>query len=136
MPDGPLVLVIDDDAEIVRGLRIRLGAAGYQVLTAGDGERGLTTAIEDRPDAILLDIRMPGMDGLAVLAELRNHAETRSIPVVVMSANVVEQTRQKALALGARYFVAKPYPPQTLMAALSSAMTEPSPVGGECRVGR
>lgn len=119
------LLIVDDDREIVRGLAIRLRAAGYEVLTAFDGQAGLAAAIAHQPDAIILDIRMPVMDGLEVLGGLRERVDTRSIPVVVVSANVVEQTRVKALDLGARCFLEKPYQAGTLIAAVRSVLKEP-----------
>jgi DNA-binding response OmpR family regulator len=125
MPEAGRVLIVDDDGEIVRGLTIRMRAAGYEVLTAWDGQAGLTAAVENRPDAIILDIRMPVMDGLEVLAKLREQTVTKSIPVVVISANAVERTRAKALDLGARCFLVKPYQAGTLIAAVKSVLKDP-----------
>ena len=124
MREGKQLLIVDDDHEIARSLALRLRAAGYEVLTAFDGQAGLNAAIEHRPDAIVLDIRMPVMDGLEVLARLRERINTRYIPVVVISANVVEQTRASALDLGARCFLEKPYQAGTLIAAVESVLKE------------
>jgi CheY-like chemotaxis protein len=126
MSDKLRILVVDDDREIVRGLSVRLRAAGYDVFAAGDGNAGLAAALGSRPDAILLDIRVPGMDGLEVLQQLRQHAETGSVPVIVLSANVVAQTRLRAMELGARCFLEKPYSAAGLLSALQSACPAPS----------
>lgn len=124
MSDKRRVLLVDDDREIVRGVGIRLRAAGYEVLTAFDGQAGLQAAQENRPDAIVLDIRMPVMDGLTMLGKLRECPETRAIPVVVLSASAVAQGKSKALELGARYFLEKPYDPKSLVEAVGSAIAE------------
>ena len=67
----PRVLIVEDDREIVRALRIRLRAVGYEVVAAYDSAAGITAAIESNPDIIVLDIRMPGVDGLGALTKLR-----------------------------------------------------------------
>jgi len=124
MPEKRRVLVVDDDREIVRGVSIRLRAAGYEVLTAYDGQAGLTASLEHHPDAIVLDVRMPVMDGLAALALLKGHEATKAIPVVILSASVVAQEKAKILELGARYFLEKPYDAKSLIEAIESAITE------------
>lgn len=117
-----LILVIDDAREIVRGISLRLQAAGYDVVAAYNGEMGLETAIEARPDAIVLDIRMPIMDGLTMLARLREMGEAGAIPTVVVSANIADHARTQALQLGASYFLEKPYEAATLIRAVQSAV--------------
>ncbi len=126
MSAQPMVLVIDDDREIVRGLRIRLRAAGYETATAHDGQAGVDAAVRKPPDAIVLDLRMPVLDGFGVLKALQSRDDTRSIPVVVLSANIVEAAKRQALDLGARYFVQKPYEPRRLIEAIDSAMAAPN----------
>lgn len=125
---GPMtpqrVLLVEDDAHVRRGLDLRMRAAGYQVLLAADGEEGLRAAREHVPDAVLLDIRMPVMDGLTMLAELRALPEpVAEVPVVVLSANVAEKAKSRALELGAKHFVEKPYEAGALMKALAAAVT-------------
>ncbi len=112
------VLIVDDDREIIRGLMYRLKAKGYDVTTAHGGEDGLTTATVDPPDAIVLDIRMPDIDGLTVLSRLRESEATRSVPVIMCSASLVDQ--KDALDRGASFFVQKPFDAQTLLAALEA----------------
>jgi DNA-binding response OmpR family regulator len=113
------VLVIDDDHDVVLGVGLRLRAAGYETLTAFDGEQGVAAAKESRPDVIVLDVRMPRLDGLGTLRELRNCQDTQEIPVVMVSASLVDQNA--ALDSGARFFLAKPYQPKTLLAAIEAA---------------
>jgi DNA-binding response OmpR family regulator len=121
MTPCPKVLVIDDDRDVVRGVSLRLRAAGYEPLAAYDGQQGIIAARESRPSAIVLDVRMPRLDGLATLRQLRNYKGTREIPVVMVSASLVDQ--HAALDSGARFFLSKPYQPKTLLAALEAAMS-------------
>lgn len=114
------ILIIDDDHDIVFASRMRLMAAGYDTQTAGDGRTGLEAADQTHPDAILLDVRMPEMDGLSVLLQLKNSSQTRSIPVVMLSASVVDE--EAALNAGANFFVRKPYQGLELIAAVDSAI--------------
>ncbi len=123
------VLIIDDDREILRGLSIRLKAAGYEINTACNGQQGLSDANEKQPDAIVLDVRMPGMDGLTTLEKLREQPTTKTIPVIMLSASIVDQA--KALELGARYFLEKPYDTKKLTTALHAAIAETQNVGAD-----
>jgi DNA-binding response OmpR family regulator len=119
---GPKILLVDDDRDITLAVRIQLEKQGYEVLTAGDGEQGLAAAIAHQPAAILLDIRMPKMDGLCTLARLREHGPTQRTPVVMLSASLID--RRRALDLGARYFLDKPCDRDDLVAALHAALAE------------
>ncbi len=109
MHEQKTVLLIDDDREIVRGVGMRMRAAGLRVISANDGQQGLEQAVLEIPDVIVLDIRMPVMDGWTVLARLRENPKTAAIPVIVLSASVQNQPDSRALGLGARYFFQKPY---------------------------
>ena len=116
------ILLVDDDQDVVRGARIRLRASGYDVIEANDGLEGVTTAVREQPDAILLDVRMPKMNGLDALDELHAREATKDIPVVMLSASVVDQ--QRALDAGAQFFIRKPYQGDFLVAALQSALED------------
>ncbi len=118
------VLVIDDDPDIVRGTSLRLKAAGFQTIHACDGAAGVAAAVDVRPDAILMDVRMPQMDGLTALHNMRERDETKDIPVIMLSASLID--RQAALKAGARFFLSKPYQADTLLAAIESALSETS----------
>lgn len=112
------ILVVDDDREITRGLSYRLRAKGYEVKTAHGGEQGLTMANEHTPDAIVLDIRMPDVDGLTVLSRLKEDSQTSEIPVIMCSASLVDQ--KDALDRGASFFVQKPFDAPVLLAAIEA----------------
>ena len=120
MRESPRVLIVDDDTAIVQAVPVRLGAAGYNVLAAPDGEQGVERALETRPDVIVMDLQLPTMDGLTALARIHAHSATRSTPVVVLSA--CSSARKHALELGARYFLDKPYNAKTLLAAIESSI--------------
>ena len=119
------VLVVDDDQDIARGTDLRLRAAGYSTLCAHSGERGLSLAAKEHPDAIVLDVRMPGMDGLTMLSRLREREDTRRIPVVMLSASLRDQ--QKGLDAGARVFLPKPYRGPMLVEAVQRAIDDANP---------
>ncbi|MEX0611804.1 MAG: response regulator [Pirellulales bacterium] len=123
-PAGGKVLVVDDDREVNSCLGVRLEAAGYEVLSAFDGEQGLATAIEQHPDAVVLDLRMPKKDGLTMLREMRSNEVVQRTPVVVLSANIRDQHR--ALEAGANYFVSKPYEADAILSAIESSLSERS----------
>lgn len=126
MPEKKNVLVIDDEREIAQGACIRLRVAGYGTLTAADGEAGVIAAATRQPSAIVLDVRMPRMDGLTALGELRSRTDTRHIPVVMLSASLID--KPAALDAGARFFLSKPYDAPTLIAAVNTAVDEAAQV--------
>lgn len=102
------VLVIDDDAEAQSLVAAILGPAGYTVQGAMGGAQGLLLAEADRPDLVLLDLQMPGMDGYEVCRLLRRGTKTRHIPVIMVTASDDPTLHRKAYALGAQACVPKP----------------------------
>lgn len=126
MPDH-LVLVIEDEIAIASALNIRLTAMGYRVELAHDGRSGIAAAVSKRPDVILLDIRLPDIDGIEVCNRLKAHPDVASIPVVIVSANVNDVTRGEAQGAGAAACLAKPYEIQDVAAAIESAIQSFSP---------
>lgn len=121
MPEYRTVLIIDDDPEVVCGVSLRLEAAGYELLSAVDAEAGIDAAVTNQPDVILLDVRLPTRDGLYVLSALKHRPETQHIPIIMLSASVVDQ--QAALDAGARFFIKKPYSGDVLLQAVRTALT-------------
>lgn len=116
------VLIIEDEWAIARALCRRLGACGFEPHAALDGHSGIRIAREFRPDAILLDLRMPDMNGMEVLALLRADPDLAPIPVIVLTANAKDTTRQEAMAAGAAGFFAKPFEHEQIVAFLRSAI--------------
>ena len=107
------ILVVDDEALILRLLRRILSASGYEVLVASSGKQGMELAYQEQPDLILLDLSMPGMDGMAVCRELRQWTET---PIIVVSARGEERYKVHALDLGADDYLTKPFGYDELLA--------------------
>ena len=113
------VLIVDDDREITRAIGLRLSNVGFKPIMAYDGQEGLEIVQKNPPDAIILDLRMPVMDGFQLLEKLQNSVHTRNIPAIILSADAADKARLKALRAGATYFVEKPYRAQDLIDALS-----------------
>jgi len=116
------VLVVDDDPEVITCLGVRLKLAGYEMLKAADGAQGLASLVKHRPDAVVLDVRMPTMDGIEVLRAIRSNESIQDTPVVVLSANIREQ--QRALRAGANYFLSKPYDAGDVISAIEYSMQD------------
>ena len=123
---GELVLIVEDRREnIVHLANNVLKPNGYQVITAMDGQRGLSRIQKDRPDLVIMDLNMPKMDGLEVLAALQEREI--DIPVILTTFNGSEQVAQQAMSLGAVNYVVKPYEPGEMLAAVRQALTERVP---------
>jgi CheY-like chemotaxis protein len=116
------ILVIDDDKDLALVSTLWVRAAGYQALMANDGVSGLAAAESFRPDVILLDIMMPGLDGFQVSRLLKNNPALAHIPIIFLSAKVQEVARREALAAGGKYFLSKPYEGKDLIEAIASAL--------------
>ena len=108
------VLVIDDEAPIRLLCRVNLEAEGVRVFEAGDGERGLELARRERPDAILLDVMMPGLDGWTVAERLLEDVATKRIPIIFLTARAEIRDRAKGIDLGGVDYVTKPFNPVEL----------------------
>jgi DNA-binding response OmpR family regulator len=107
--ETPLILAADDDPDILELVRIRLKRAGYEVVTATDGDEALRTARELLPDLCILDVVMPQRTGFEILGELRVGAETARIPVILLTATVQEREQARGAALGAAGYLTKPF---------------------------
>jgi len=104
----PKILVVDDDPDLVRALRLRLRANHYEIATATDGYAAIATAQKERPDLIVLDLGLPAGDGFVVLDRLQNSDTLSGIPVIVLSARDPQSNEQRALRAGATAFFQKP----------------------------
>jgi len=107
------ILVIDDEPKIVEICQDYLKAAGFDVVTASDGLRGLAAARREKPDLVVLDLMMPGMDGLDVCRTLRRESE---VPIIMLTARVEESDKLIGLELGADDYITKPFSPRELVA--------------------
>jgi len=117
------ILVIDDEPKIVEICRDYLVAAGFDVITASDGPQGLAAARRERPALIVLDLMLPGMDGLDVCRELRREGST---PVIMLTARVEESDKLVGLELGADDYLTKPFSPRELVARVRTVLRRAS----------
>lgn len=116
MSNQKSILIIDDEVEHLELMHFILNRAGYRVINALDGQRGLKTALDERPDLIMLDIRMPRMSGIEVIQRLRANKITADIPVVVLSAsNRSMRELDNCLNAGATSYMLKPFELDNLM---------------------
>jgi DNA-binding response OmpR family regulator len=121
------ILLIEDDREIARAMMLRLKAIGHDPFAMHEGGSGLSAAIATIPDIVILDLRLPDMDGFTVLQRLQQHDIARLIPVIVVSANVAERAKREAILLGAHCFIEKPYDFRKLVAAIDRAASTQLP---------
>jgi len=113
------ILVVDDEPKIVKQARDYLEKGGFQVLTAADGRSALAVANQGRPDLIVLDLNLPGMDGLDVCRALRRASD---VPIIMLTARVEETDRLIGLELGADDYVTKPFSPRELVARVRAVL--------------
>ncbi|MBU2663971.1 response regulator [Actinoplanes bogorensis] len=119
---APVVLIAEDDEDIRDLIAWKLEIAGFRTLHAGDGRSAVELAAEHRPDAAVLDINMPAMDGLEVCANLRRDARTAGIPVMFLSARVGDSDVERGYSAGADDYMIKPFNPQELLRRLSGLL--------------
>jgi two-component system sensor histidine kinase/response regulator len=122
------VLVIEDEANNLDVAQRIIRAAGHEALIAMDGQSGLDIARAERPDAILVDLLLPGVDGWTVTRLLREEAWAARIPIIAVSALAMQQDRQRAIDAGCDDFVSKPYAPAELRAVLARFLPENAPL--------
>jgi two-component system response regulator VicR len=119
---GKKILVVDDEPHIVKLLSSRLKANGFEVVEAYNGLQAVRLAFTEKPALILLDVRMPDGGGFAVFENLKVSEVTCKIPVIFMTADLEEETREKALDLGPEYFLNKPFNPEELLAKIETVL--------------
>ena len=118
------ILIVDDEPQILRALRINLTARQYEVLTAADGAQALAAARADRPDIVVLDLGLPDVDGVEVIAELRTWSP---VPIVVLSGRVDSHDKVDALDAGADDYVTKPFSVDELLARIRAVTRRRGP---------
>lgn len=125
--NGHKILVVDDEPDVLRMLQVVLGRRGHSVLTAATGMEGLVTAQGERPELILLDIMMEGMDGWEVLKLLKLEQGTRTIPVVMLSARVEPRDKIRGLQEGAVDYITKPFSVRAMMETIEAVLERSPP---------
>ncbi len=126
MPRGT-VLVIDDERDLIKLVRYNLEKEGFQVISALDGEAGLSLATRERPDVVVIDLMLPGIDGLEVCGRLRTDPRTSAIPLIMLTAKASESDRIVGLEMGADDYVTKPFSPRELAARVKAVLRRTSP---------
>jgi two-component system KDP operon response regulator KdpE len=128
---APRILVCDDEPQILRALRVILRDAGFEAVTAATGEEALDLAAVKPPEAAILDLMLPDIDGVEVTRRLR---EWTRIPILVLSAVGEEDRKVEALAAGADDYVTKPFGPRELVARLQAVLRRAAPEGAEPKI--
>ncbi|ADG82974.1 two component transcriptional regulator, winged helix family [Thermincola ferriacetica] len=118
----PKILVVDDEQYIVELIRFNLEKEGYTVITAGDGKIALEQTFREKPDLIVLDIMLPGVDGLEVCRTLQRDKETQLIPIIMLTAKGEEIDKVLGLELGADDYMTKPFSPRELVARIKARL--------------
>lgn len=117
-PCGRRILVVDDEPHIRRVLHAMLGKEGFEVALASDGAQGLKKLAAQRVDLVILDLIMPGANGLEILAKIRTDPERSDLPVIILTAKGQDTDREAAIAGGANDFLTKPFSPKKLVARI------------------
>jgi two-component system phosphate regulon response regulator PhoB len=132
------VLIVDDEADIVELIRYHAEKQGFRCLAAADGATALRLVQSERPDLVVLDLMLPGIDGLEVCRQLRRVAATARLPVIMLTARAEEVDRVVGLELGADDYVVKPFSPRELMARIRAVLRrteEPRPASPSTWIG-
>jgi DNA-binding response OmpR family regulator len=119
------ILVVDDEPQIQKVMTAYLEKAGFQVISAGDGKAALSTFQRENPDFVILDLNLPGMDGLEVCKAIRRDSD---VPVLMLTARIEEADRLIGLELGADDYVIKPFSPKEIVARVRTILRRVSPV--------
>ncbi|MEO8431004.1 MAG: response regulator transcription factor [Acidobacteriota bacterium] len=130
VPPLPKVLVVEDDPKTAATLRLYLERSGFAVLEARDGAAGLRLAREGGPDLLVLDVMLPGIDGLSLARAMRAESE---VPIVFLTARTTEDDKIQGLAIGADDYVTKPFSPRELVARIRAVLRRTRPLPGEAR---
>lgn len=118
------IAVVDDDPDIVKVIRVILTVHGMEVMEALSGMKGYMMIRNEKPDAVLLDIMMPDIDGYEILRKIKLDPETSDIPVIFVSAKTGQEHVEMGLSLGAQGYVTKPFRPEDLVEAIEKAVAE------------
>ena len=118
------ILIVDDEVHLVEMVKMRLEAAGYEIISAYDGQEGFDKAKRDKPDLIILDLMLPKMDGYKVCGLLKNDARYSKIPIIMFTARVQEEDVRLGKDLGAEEYVTKPFDPKILLSKIKELLGE------------
>ncbi len=118
------ILVVEDEAELVKAMQIRLEQAGYEALVAYDGMEALDKARKEKPDLIILDLLLPKMDGYRVCAMLKRDVRYMKIPIIMLTARAQESDEKLGYECGADAFITKPFQHEAVLAKIKELLQE------------
>lgn len=116
------ILIVEDEKDIIKMLEYNLKKEGFRVIDARDGEDALDLAVREYPDLILLDLMLPGIDGLEVCKALKKEAKTATIPIIMLTAKSQESDKVVGLELGADDYITKPFSVRELLARIKAVL--------------
>ncbi len=116
------ILIVEDEKDIIKMLRYNLEKEGFKVIDARDGEDAMDSAVRQQPNLILLDLMLPGMDGLEVCKALKKESKTNPIPIIMLTAKSQESDKVVGLELGADDYITKPFSPRELIARIKAVL--------------
>jgi two-component system alkaline phosphatase synthesis response regulator PhoP len=122
--DKKRILVVDDEAELVKAVQIRLEQTGYEALVAYDGHEGLEKAREEKPDLIILDLMLPKMDGYKVCSLLKADTRYHKIPIIIFTARAQESDKKMGEEVGADAYITKPFDHRILLDKITELIKE------------
>ena len=117
------ILIVEDEDALIRILDFMLRARGYGVIAARDGTEALRLAMQEHPDLIVLDVMLPGMDGIEVCRRLKADPEHREIPIILLTAKAQSEDRRRGMEAGADLFLTKPYDRSVLLSSVDRLVT-------------
>ena len=120
--DRKKILVVDDDQDLLKLLKVRIEGEGYEFMSAGDGEEMLKLLNAQKPDLVMLDIMMPKMDGYTALREMRNQDNFKDIPVIILTAKDKHKMEDLFKLEDVRFFVEKPFDTKDLLEKIKSSL--------------
>ena len=123
------ILLIEDEAELSRAIKIRLEAGGFEAISAMDGEEGLEMARKEKPDLIVLDLILPSMSGFDVCRKLKVDKEYKDIPIIVLTAKFQPNDIRFGIAMGADAYITKPYESRELLAKIGELLAKRDEAG-------
>jgi two-component system alkaline phosphatase synthesis response regulator PhoP len=125
------ITIIEDESNIVELVKYNLDREGYHTISASNGRKGLELVRQELPDLVILDLMMPEMDGITVCKQLRADAQTKSIPIIILTAKSEEADRVLGLEMGADDYVTKPFSPRELVARVRAVLRRSGNGGDE-----
>jgi two-component system KDP operon response regulator KdpE len=123
------ILIVEDDPDVRQGMHVRLRASNYDVFLAVDGQQSISEARKHQPDLIILDLGLPAGDGFTVMENLKKNTYLSIIPIIIVSARIGHENRERAMKAGAKAFLEKPVDNAELLAVIRQALGESTPPG-------